>query len=183
MTALWIGILAGATGVAALVIAFFADRRTRRAIERIQKMETAPRAVGDVLTTRSGERIAFDDLKGKLTLLVNVPAQGIDPHRMARLESVRHRFGAGTLDVLAVPIGDESGSVDETPQYAGAIPVLATVDRNPLADVVKKDFADVDAYYTKLLVDGEGRVVARFSPDTDPRGVEVRRAVEAAQAN
>ena len=114
MNALWIGLLAGATGIAALVIAFLADRRSRTAIRRVDTIEHAPRADGAVLETRNGHRIGFDDLKGRLTLLVNVPAQGADPSRLARLESVRHLFGADVLDIVAVPIGNESRAVDET---------------------------------------------------------------------
>lgn len=183
MNALWIGIVAGATGVAALVFSFFADRRSRNAIQRVKDLERAPRVVGPVLPTRSGQRIAFDELKGALTLLVNVPARGADPHRMARLETVRNRFGADVLDVVALPIGRAAQGDDETPRRAGAIPVLGRVERHPMADVLAADFTDVDAAYAKLLIDGRGHVVARFAPETDPRSIEVRRTVEAALTN
>lgn len=183
MTALWIGIAAGATAIAALLLAFVADRRSRDAIQRIDKLEQAPRAEGRILRTRSGERIGFEDLKGDLTLLVSIPARGADPNRLARLESLRHRFGSATLDVVAVPIGARPGDFDETTLRAGAIPVLATVDEHPLHDLIADEFTGIETNYSKLLVDGKGRVVARFGPEADPRGIEVRRAVEAALAN
>ena len=182
MNALWIGLLAGATGIAALVIAFLADRRSRTAIHRVDKIEHAPRAEGAVLETRNGHRIGFDDLKGRLTLLVNVPAQGAYPSRLARLESVRHLFGADVLDIVAVPIGNESRAVDETTRRAGSVPVLAAVDEHPLADAVAGTFPDLDEPYTKLLVDSDGRIVARFAAETDPRGIELSRAVQAFEA-
>jgi len=183
MTALWIGIGAGALALLALLSSFTANRRTRRAIHRIDRLDNAPRVEGDVLVTRSGQRISFDDLKGDFTLLVNVPIRGMDPARLARLETVRHRFGSSTLDVVALPVGHGRPTLDEAPRRAGAIPVLAPVESHPLADICEDDFGDLGADYTKLLVDSKGRVVARFSPETDPRGVEVRRAVEAALAN
>lgn len=178
MSALWIGILAGATGVAALIVAFLADRRSRTAIQRIKKIEHAPRAEGPILKTRSGDQIGFADLKGDLTLLVNVPARHIDPHRVARLEAVRHRYGADVLDVVAVPVGATNGDMEETARRTGSLPLLARTEDHPLASIVLDVFDGIEVPYAKFLVDSEGRVVARFDPDTDPRGVELSRAVE-----
>ena len=177
---MWIGILSGAAAAIALVVSFVALRSSRDAVRRVKRLEEAPRVDDEPLSTRNGRTLTVGELNGELTLLVTIPVRGADPQRIARLEALRHRHGSNTLDVVAIPVGYERRMDPHPGRTAGSLPVLAATPRHPFAETLDGQFGNVDAAYSKLLVDGRGRVIARFGPSTDPRSAEVSRAIDAA---
>lgn len=141
-------------------------------------------------------------LDGRTVLVVNVASRcGLTPQYTA-LEELQERFGDRGFTVLGVPCnqfgGQEPGSPDEIAAFCSAaygvsFPLTEKVDvngpdRHPLytalAAVPDADGAagDVQWNFEKFLVDGDGTVLHRFRPRTEPMSAEVTGAVEAALA-
>ncbi|MGW3112006.1 glutathione peroxidase [Streptomyces sp. NPDC001091] len=136
---------------------------------------------------------------GQAVLVVNVASKcGLTP-QYAGLERLQERFGGQGLTVLGVPcnqfMGQEPGSAEEIAEFCSAtygvsFPLTEKVEvngdgRHPLYDRLT-GFADAEGHtgdirwnFEKFLIGRDGRVVARFAPQTEPESAEVVAAVEA----
>ena len=135
---------------------------------------------------------------GRPALVVNVASRcGLTP-QYAALEGLQERYGDHGFTVVGVPCnqfgGQEPGSAEEISQFCSAtygvtFPMTEKVDvngpdRHPLYDelVTVADQAGTDGdvrwNFEKFLLDGEGRVVARFDPRTVPDDPQVTGAIE-----
>ncbi|MEU3523763.1 glutathione peroxidase [Streptomyces sp. NPDC038707] len=137
-------------------------------------------------------------LAGKAVLVVNVASKcGLTPQYSA-LEELQKRYGARGFTVLGVPcnqfLGQEPGSAEEIAQFCSAtygvtFPLTEKVEvngpgRHPLYERLV-GFADAEGHsgdirwnFEKFLIGRDGRVVARFSPQTVPDSAEVVAAIE-----
>ncbi|KUN37296.1 glutathione peroxidase [Streptomyces longwoodensis] len=136
---------------------------------------------------------------GKVVLVVNVASKcGLTPQYTA-LERIHEQYADRGFTVLGVPcnqfLGQEPGSAEEIAEFCSAtygvtFPLTEKVDvngedRHPLyARLV--DVADAEGHtgdirwnFEKFLIGRDGRVVARFSPQTEPDAPEVLAAIEA----
>ncbi|MFJ4810261.1 glutathione peroxidase [Streptomyces longwoodensis] len=136
---------------------------------------------------------------GKVVLVVNVASKcGLTPQYTA-LERIHEQYADRGFTVLGVPcnqfLGQEPGSAEEIAEFCSAtygvtFPLTEKVDvngedRHPLyARLV--NVADAEGHtgdirwnFEKFLVGRDGRVVARFSPQTEPDAPEVLAAIEA----
>jgi glutathione peroxidase len=140
------------------------------------------------------------DLAGKVTLLVNVAsACGLTP-QYEQLQQLHERFGSDGFEVLGVPCNQfgaqEPGSPEEiaafcSTNYGVSFPLSEKVEvngegRHPLYEALV-DTADAEGHvgdirwnFEKFLVDGDGEVVARFSPMVAPDDPAVLDAITAA---
>ncbi|MEU6179414.1 glutathione peroxidase [Streptomyces coeruleorubidus] len=136
---------------------------------------------------------------GKAVLVVNVASKcGLTPQYNG-LEKLHERYAERGFTVLGVPcnqfLGQEPGSAEEIAEFCSAtygvtFPMTEKVevngeDRHPLYDRLT-GFADAEGHsgdirwnFEKFLVGRDGRVVARFSPQTEPESDEVVAAIEA----
>ncbi|MFC8141594.1 glutathione peroxidase [Streptomyces paradoxus] len=136
---------------------------------------------------------------GKAVLVVNVASKcGLTP-QYTGLEKLHEQYAARGFSVLGVPcnqfLGQEPGSADEIAEFCSAtygvtFPMTEKVEvngegRHPLYDRLT-GFADADGHsgdirwnFEKFLIGRDGRVVARFSPQTEPDSAEVVAAIEA----
>ncbi|GHE75402.1 glutathione peroxidase [Streptomyces spiralis] len=136
---------------------------------------------------------------GRAVLIVNVASRcGLTP-QYAALEHLHEKYAARGFTVLGVPcnqfMGQEPGSAEEIAEFCSAtygvtFPMTEKVEvngdgRHPLYDRLT-GFADADGHsgdirwnFEKFLLGRDGRVVARFSPQTDPEATEIVTAVEA----
>jgi glutathione peroxidase len=135
---------------------------------------------------------------GKPALVVNVASKcGLTPQYGA-LEQLHEQYADRGFTVVGVPCnqfgGQEPGSSEEIAEFCSAtygvtFPMTEKVDvngeqRHPLfAELTKvpregKDAADVSWNFEKFLLDGQGRPVARFAPQTTPDDPQVVQAVE-----
>ncbi|MEU0168243.1 glutathione peroxidase [Streptomyces iakyrus] len=136
---------------------------------------------------------------GKAVLVVNVASKcGLTP-QYTGLEKLHEQYAARGFSVLGVPcnqfLGQEPGSADEIAEFCSAtygvtFPMTEKVDvngegRHPLYDRLT-GFADAEGHsgdirwnFEKFLIGRDGRVVARFSPQTEPDSAEVVAAIEA----
>ncbi|MEV7993260.1 glutathione peroxidase [Streptomyces sp. NPDC086077] len=142
------------------------------------------------------------DLKqylGQTVLIVNVASKcGLTP-QYAGLERLHERYADRGFTVVGVPcnqfMGQEPGTSAEIAEFCSAtygvtFPMTEKVEvngegRHPLYERLT-GFADSGGHsgdirwnFEKFLVGRDGRVVARFSPQTEPEAAELVAAVEA----
>ncbi|MEU0217425.1 glutathione peroxidase [Streptomyces sp. NPDC006265] len=136
---------------------------------------------------------------GKAVLVVNVASKcGLTP-QYTGLEKLHEQYAGRGFSVLGVPcnqfLGQEPGSADEIADFCSAtygvtFPMTEKAEvngegRHPLYERLT-GFADAEGHsgdirwnFEKFLIGRDGRVVARFSPQTEPDAEEVVAAIEA----
>ncbi len=138
---------------------------------------------------------------GTPALLVNVASKcGLTP-QYTGLEALHERYAARGFTVVGIPCnqfgGQEPGSSEEIAEFCSAtygvtFPMTEKVDvngsdRHPLYDVLTETpdhegRRDIQWNFEKFLVDGDGTVVARFSPGVVPDDPALVKAVESVLA-
>ena len=137
---------------------------------------------------------------GRTTLVVNVASRcGLTP-QYAQLETLQQEYADRGFTVLGVPCnqfaGQEPGTAEEISAFCSAtygvtFPMTGKVEVNgddaaPLYRRLTEvpdaagEAGPVQWNFEKFLLDGQGQVVGRFRPRTEPTSVEVRAAIEAA---
>ncbi|MGI5376144.1 glutathione peroxidase [Streptomyces sp. CA-251387] len=139
---------------------------------------------------------------GKAVLVVNVASKcGLTP-QYTGLEKLQEQYAERGFTVLGVPcnqfLGQEPGSAEEIAEFCSAtygvtFPMTEKVEvngegRHPLYERLV-GFADAEGHsgdirwnFEKFLIGRDGKVVARFSPQTEPEAAELVSAVEGALA-
>ncbi|AZM77183.1 glutathione peroxidase [Streptomyces sp. KPB2] len=136
---------------------------------------------------------------GRVVLVVNVASKcGLTP-QYAGLERLHERYAEQGFTVLGVPcnqfMGQEPGSADEIAEFCSAtygvtFPMTEKVEvngegRHPLYDRLtgfpddEGHSGDIRWNFEKFLIGRDGKVAARFAPQTEPEAAEVVAAVEA----
>jgi glutathione peroxidase len=139
---------------------------------------------------------------GKAVLVVNVASKcGLTP-QYTGLERLQERYAAQGFTVLGVPcnqfLGQEPGSAEEIAEFCSAtygvtfpLTEKAEVNGDGRHELYERlvGFADGEGHtgdirwnFEKFLIGRDGKVVARFSPQTEPESAEVVAAVETAVA-
>jgi glutathione peroxidase len=151
------------------------------------------------VTTLQGEPTTLGALTGGApALVVNVASRcGLTP-QYSQLEALQREYGPRGFTVVGVPCnqfaGQEPGTAEEIAGFCSAtygitFPMTAKVEVNgPDADPLYQrltavpDFdgqaGDIQWNFEKFLLSGDGDVVARFRPRTEPDAPEVRTAIE-----
>ena len=151
------------------------------------------------VTTLQGEPTTLRGLTGgRPALVVNVASRcGLTP-QYAALEALQEEYGPRGFTVVGVPcnqfMGQEPGTAEEIEEFCSAtygvtFPMTEKVEVNgegahplfqQLTATPDLDGAagDVQWNFEKWVLDGSGRVVARFRPRTTPDAPEVRAAIE-----
>ena len=149
-----------------------------------------------------GGSAGLSQYAGRAVLIVNVASKcGLTP-QYGGLERLHERYAEQGFTVLGVPcnqfMGQEPGSAEEIAEFCSAtygvsFPMTEKVEvngdgRHPLYDRLT-GFADAEGHtgdirwnFEKFLIGRDGKVVARFSPQTEPEAAEVVAAVESALA-
>jgi len=146
-----------------------------------------------------GTPATLGDLTGRRpALLVNVASKcGLTP-QYTGLEQLQEKYADAGFTVVGLPCnqfgGQEPGSSEEIAEFCSAtygvtFPLTEKVEvngdgRHPVyAELVTtpdengKD-GDITWNFEKFLVDGDGRVVARFSPGVEPDDARIVREIE-----
>ncbi|AZQ35431.1 MULTISPECIES: glutathione peroxidase [Streptomyces] len=139
---------------------------------------------------------------GKAVLIVNVASKcGLTP-QYTGLEKLQEQYAERGFTVLGVPcnqfLGQEPGSAEEIAEFCSAtygvtFPLTEKVEVNGEGRHALYErlvgFADAEGHsgdirwnFEKFLVGRDGRVVARFSPQTEPEAAELVSALEGALA-
>jgi glutathione peroxidase len=152
------------------------------------------------VATLQGEPTTLRALSGGgAALVVNVASRcGLTP-QYAGLEGLQKEYGARGLTVVGVPCnqfkGQEPGTAAEIAEFCSAtygvtFPMTEKVEVNgPGAHPLFQELTavpdaegtagDVQWNFEKWLIDGQGDVVGRFRPKTQPDSPAIRTAIEA----
>lgn len=149
------------------------------------------------VTQANGESTTLSAYQGKVLLIVNVASRcGFTPQYKA-LERLHQTYESRGFSVLGFPCnqfgGQEPGSNAEIKAFAAScfritFPIFAKIDvkgknQSPLyhylqTHLEKKPWIFIPWNFSKILVDGKGRVLHRFFPFTPIKTVE--KAIEKA---
>ncbi|WP_406201318.1 glutathione peroxidase [Streptomyces sp. NBC_01017] len=152
------------------------------------------------IDTLQGGTADLAQYAGKAVLIVNVASKcGLTP-QYSGLEKLQAQYAERGFTVLGVPcnqfLGQEPGSAEEIAEFCSAtygvtFPMTEKAEvngegRHPLYERLV-GFADAEGHtgdirwnFEKFLIGRDGKVVARFSPQTEPEAAEVVAAVESA---
>ena len=152
------------------------------------------------VATLQGEGTTLGALTGgRPALLVNVASRcGLTP-QYTQLEELQREYGPRGFTVVGVPCnqfaGQEPGTAEQIAGFCSAtygvtFPLTEKLEVNgdgahpvyrqlTAAPDVTGEAGPVQWNFEKFLLDGDGAVVARFRPTTDPGAPEVRTAIEA----
>ncbi len=160
-----------------------------------------PESIYDfIITDINGNEVKLRDYEGKILLIVNVASKcGYTP-QYAGLQELYERYKDRGLKILGFPSNDflfqEPGSdllIKQfcTENYGVTFPVFSKIKvtgakKDPLYKYLtdkqtNPDFGGrITWNFNKFLIDGNGRIIARFSSGTDPLDPKVVEAVERA---
>lgn len=152
------------------------------------------------LAALDGSKLPMAQFKGHLLLVVNVASEcGLTPQYKG-LQVLHERFHERGFSVLGVPCNQfgkqEPGTAEQirtfcTERFSITFPLTEKIVVNgsgnhPLYRLLAGEGADFPGEVTwnfeKFLLDGEGRVLARFSPSIEPENPQVLKAIEDALA-
>jgi glutathione peroxidase len=154
------------------------------------------------LQTLAGEPASLGDFAGSTILVVNVASEcGLTP-QYAGLQELQDRFAGRGFTVAGFPCNQFGAQEPGTPEeitefgslnYGVTFPMFAKIDvngpgRHPLYTELtavpdaEGEAGDVQWNFEKFLIDGDGAIVARFRPLTEPQAPEVLAAIEASLA-
>jgi glutathione peroxidase len=152
-----------------------------------------PSPLYDIPVNRiDGSKATLGDYAGKVLLVVNVASKcGLTP-QYDGLEALYRTYKDKGLTVVGFPAnnfkGQEPGSNEEIQEfcrltYGVDFPMFAKIsvkgdDRHPLYDALAGD-EDISWNFEKFLIGRDGKVAARFSPQTEPNDPAVVSALEA----
>ncbi len=136
-------------------------------------------------TTIDGEVKDLSEYKGKALLIVNTASRcGFTPQYKS-LEALYEKYKDRGFEVLGFPannfMGQEPGTDQEIKEFCSlkfhvTFPMFSKIsvkgqDIDPLYSYLTKESGfdgDISWNFNKFLVNGEGKVVARFDSRTDP---------------
>lgn len=165
----------------------------------IEPATSASQAVIDqTVVSLEGEPVDLSQFRGRPMLIVNTASKcGYTP-QYEGLQELYDRYGERGLVVLGFPSNDfgnqEPGDAEEIGNfcrlnYGVTFPMMAKVhtkgpDQAPIYHMLTTESAEefrgeVEWNFTKFLVDGDGRVVARFDSAVEPLDPQITAAVEA----
>jgi len=137
-----------------------------------------------------GNNLSMNEYKGKVLLIVNVASKcGFTPQYQA-LQNLYEKYGSKGLEVLAFPCNQFGYQEPESnknicsfaaEKYHVTFKMMDKVNVNgkneiPLFTYLKSQATGlvtngIKWNFTKILVDRNGRVVARYSPITNPESI------------
>lgn len=139
------------------------------------------------VTTASGEEISMSEYAGKPVVIVNTATKcGLAP-QFKKLEEIYQDYREKGVEVLGFPsnqfmnqepVADEDMTATCEKNFGVTFPLMKKVnvngpDADPLYQHLKKEKkgtigAEIKWNFTKFLVDQEGNVVKRYSPQASP---------------
>ena len=144
-----------------------------------------------------GKKTSLNAHKGKIMLVVNVASKcGLTP-QYKQLQAIHDKFSKKGFTVLGFPCNQfgkqEPGTSLEikkfcSDRYSVTFPLHAKIevngdDAHPLYKKLKKESGGSDKIrwnFEKFLLDGNGKIIKRFSPSVKPDSTEVIAAIESA---
>jgi glutathione peroxidase len=161
--------------------------------------EAAPKAddsfYGLTTTTLEGKTFALSELKGKVTLVVNVASEcGFTP-QYAGLEKLHAELSSRGFTVVGFPSNEFGGQEPGTPaeikkfcesRYAVTFPLFSKLvtqpgkDQSPIYSFLTKGRSAPTWNFCKYLVGKDGKVIDFYESRVKPDDADLRAAIEAA---
>jgi glutathione peroxidase len=169
-------------------------------VARAASVEKPSTPLNQTMKTLDGQDVNLaDKYRGKVVLLVNVASKCGNTPQYKPLESLHEKYEDQGLAIVGVPCnqfgGQEPGTAADitefcTKNYGVKFDMLSKVDVNgdgacPLYKSLTSNEADptfggpITWNFEKFLFDRNGKLVARFTPKTQPDSLEVVSAIEA----
>jgi len=138
------------------------------------------------LETWDGQTVRTADLKGKVVLVVNTSTDDLFSKQYPRLEEMYQKYREQGFEILDFPcepfrseswtfaprasLSDEEIHAARKALYDVSFPLMKKDDVTagneiPLYKFLKAGTGEIKWYFTKFVVDRDGRVVRRFQPD------------------
>lgn len=148
------------------------------------------------LSALDGSELPLQQFAERLVLVVNVASQCGLTKQYIGLQALYEQYQDRGFSILGVPCNQfgkqEPGSAEEiqafcTERFAVTFPLAEKLQVNgsgnhPLYRLLAGEGAEFPGEITwnfeKFLVDGQGRVLARFSPRTEPDDPQLLQAIE-----
>ena len=154
--------------------------------------------IDQTVTSIDGDTVDLRGYRGRPMLIVNTASKCGYTKQYETLQKLYERFAGRGLVIVGFPSNDfgnqEPGSHEEIANfcrlnYGVTFPMMEKVhtkgpDQAPIYRALTTESpegmrGEISWNFTKFLVDGDGRVVARFEPGIDPMSDEITAAVEA----
>ena len=152
------------------------------------------------INSLTGQPGKLAEQKGKVALIVNVASKCGPTPQYEGLEKIYEQYRDRGFTVLGFPcnqfLEQEPGTPDEIAEfcqvnYGVQFPIFEKIDVNgddkhPLYAELEKTAddeghsGDIRWNFEKFLVDGDGKVVKRFSPTVEPEAPELVKEIEGA---
>ena len=138
------------------------------------------------LETWDGQTVRTADLKGKVVLVVNTSTDDLFSKQYPRLEEMYRKYREKGFEILDFPcepfrsesltfeprasLSDEEIHAARKDLYGVSFPLMKKCDVTgeneiPLYKFLKTGTGEIKWYFTKFVVDRNGKVVRRFQPD------------------
>ncbi len=138
------------------------------------------------LETWDGQTLPTADLKGKVVLVVNTSTDDLFSRQYARLEEMYRKYREKGFEILDFPcepfrsesrtfaprttLSDEEIHASRKTLYGASFPLMKKCDVTagneiPLYRFLKAGSGEIKWYFTKFVIDRNGKVVRRFQPD------------------
>ena len=138
------------------------------------------------LETWDGQTVRTADLKGKVVLVVNTSTDDLFSRQYTRLEEMYRKYREKGFEILDFPcepfpsesltsdprvsLNDEEILAARKTLYGASFPLMRKCDVTdgneiPLYKFLKAGSGEIKWYFTKFIVDRNGKVVRRFQPD------------------
>ena len=135
--------------------------------------------------------ISLRDFSGKVLLIVNTASKcGFTPQYKG-LEELQNKYSEEKFSIIAFPCnqfgGQEPGSNEDIQEFCSlnfqtSFPIMSKIDVNgadaaPVYDFLKSEkkgllgSKGIKWNFTKFLVDQKGKVIKRYSPNTEPKDI------------
>lgn len=138
-----------------------------------------------------GENISLESYRGKVLLIVNTASECAFTKQFQGLEELYKKYKSDGFEVLGFPCNQfkrqepkENKEIDTfcKVNYGVTFPMFSKIEVNGHGESLLYAYLkeqkgglfgrDIKWNFTKFLVDREGLVVKRFSPQTEPKNLE-----------
>ena len=144
-----------------------------------------------IVKDNKGKDFNFNDLKGKVVLIVNVASKCGFTSQYKDLEEIYQKYKDKGLEIIAFPcnqfLNQEPGTDEEIASFCSlnynvSFPIMKKVDVNgenesPIYKYLKSKKAgwfsdDIKWNFTKFLINKDCTEINRYSPTTNPKSIE-----------
>lgn len=145
----------------------------------------------DLLDTR-GQKVESSNLKGKVTMFVNIATRCGYTGQLGDLEKLYQKYKDKGFTIVGIPSNDFGEQTPEKGEdinkfcrlkYGTSFPILRKTPvkgqgKHPLITFLIADKKEIAWNFEKFLVDKNGRLIERFSSSVEPMSDQLTKVIE-----